>query len=406
MADQFGAAIYSPPPGYMDSSSMVPGDDFIHEQFGGGRRHLSPLPELTPTRLRTNIKATSRDVGIAREANIRRQAHPIPSPQPAQSALPLTTLADGHGVTASSDTSSLTLPHANSCHSSPLPGGSGASSNSSSLPLPLPNSRQTSPFSAGPVSSDTASLPLSHHSSPFLGDPPSQHPVHLNDLFYARSSTQPPWPGHDTAHDFNFMVDDSFPSTLLSDPVTGMTAAGGQNEAQWADPPPPLNLIPPTPLKDIDNTAPRGTLGGNTFTRASSQQLDLSYYPSNAHARERFPEENPNLIDRESSSQEQSLTGRRSSETNDKLEEGFALIDCLFNDLSKSTMMPTNQVINTYLKSRGQEVHSINYWNVYANYFKEYKERELARLTTGGSENDKGKGKEIANVEVHGTPGK
>ncbi|KAG0695533.1 hypothetical protein DFH29DRAFT_879987 [Suillus ampliporus] len=158
--------------------------------------------------------------------------------------------------------------------------------------------------------------------------------------------------------------------------VTGMTAAGGQNETQWADPPPPLNLIPPTPLKDIDDMAPHGTLGATT--------------PSNAHAREWFPEENLNLIDRESSLQEQSLTGRRSSETNDKLEEGFALIDRLFNDLSKSTMMPTNQVINIYLKSRGQEVHSINYWNIYANYFKEYKERELARLTTGGSENDKG----------------
>ncbi|KAG1811366.1 uncharacterized protein BJ212DRAFT_1301906 [Suillus subaureus] len=171
-------------------------------------------------------------------------------------------------------------------------------------------------------------------------------------------------------------------------PVMGMTAASGQNETQWASPLPPLNLIPPTPLKDIDNMALRGTLGGNTFTRVSSQQLDLSYYPSNAHTQEWFPEENTNLIDRKSSSQE-SLTGQRSSETNNKLKEGFVLIDRTFNDLSKSTMMLTNQVINTYLKSHGQEVHSINYWN----------------LTTGGLENDKGKGKEIANVEVHGTPG-
>ncbi|KAG1804539.1 uncharacterized protein BJ212DRAFT_1486659 [Suillus subaureus] len=263
MADQFGATIYSPPPSYMDLYSVVPSDDFIHKQ--------------------TNIKATSRNVSIAREANICCQAHTVPSPQPAQSASPLTSLTDGHGVTVSSDTSSLTLPHVNSRHSSPLPGGSGASSNSSSLPLLLPNSHQTSPFSASPVSSDTTSLPLSHQSLPFLGDPPSQHPAHLNDLFYAHSSTQPPWPGHDTTHNFNFMIDDSFPSMLLSDPVMGMTAASGQNETQWANPLPPLNLIPPTPLKDIDNTALHGTLGSNTFTRVSSQQLDLSYYPSNAH---------------------------------------------------------------------------------------------------------------------------
>ncbi|KAG2126327.1 uncharacterized protein EDB93DRAFT_1109721 [Suillus bovinus] len=162
--------------------------------------------------------------------------------------------------------------------------------------------------------------------------------------------------------------------------------------------PPPLNLIPPTPLKADDDASPHSTQGGHTFTRASGQQLDLSYHPANG-IQERFPEKNSNHIDHKSGGLEQSLMGRRSSEANEKLEEGFALLDHIFNDLTKSTMMPTNQVINTFLKSHGQEVHSRNYWNIYANYFKAYKERELARLKNG-----KGKGKETQNVELHGTP--
>jgi hypothetical protein len=49
-------------------------------------------------------------------------------------------------------------------------------------------------------------------------------------------------------------------------------------------------------------------------------------------------------------------------------------------------------------------VHSINYWNVYANYFKDYTQQELARLKEGESKGSKGKGKEMQNVESHGTP--
>ncbi|KAG1789413.1 uncharacterized protein HD556DRAFT_1447028 [Suillus plorans] len=414
MADPSGAAQnpYSSSPDYMDLSPVIhhPSSDYVHEQFGGGRRIPTPAAELTPMRLRTNIKATTRDVGIARQANICHQVHPIPSPQPVQSTDPLPYLASG-------DASSLTL-HENSHHLSPAPpslvdgqGGAASSnsssltlpadgsSNSSSLPLPLPNSRHTSPFSAGAASSHTT-----RHPSPFVGDPALQHPAQLNDLFFASMETQSGWPSQDTSNAFEFMVDNTYSSTLLSDQVPGMTAAGSHLMDGMSRHPPPLNLIPPTPLKANNNTALHGTQGSQAFTTASSQQLDLSYYPTNG-TQGQFPEEDFDTIDHESGGLEQSLTGRRSSEANGKLEEGFTLLDHIFNDLTKSTMMPTNQVINTYLKSRGQEVHSVNYWNVYANYFKAYKERELARLNTGGPQNDKGKGKETQNVELHSTPG-
>lgn len=45
----------------------------IVEQIGGGRRAPSPPPVHTPTRLRQNIKVTSRDDGTVRKAQDRRR---------------------------------------------------------------------------------------------------------------------------------------------------------------------------------------------------------------------------------------------------------------------------------------------------------------------------------------------
>jgi len=46
---------------------------FVEVQVGGGRRaNEPPPPDLTPTRLRTAIKATSRDGGLISKAQLRR----------------------------------------------------------------------------------------------------------------------------------------------------------------------------------------------------------------------------------------------------------------------------------------------------------------------------------------------
>ena len=46
---------------------------FIEVQVGGGRRaDVSPPPVLTPTHLRTAIKATNRDGGLISKARLRR----------------------------------------------------------------------------------------------------------------------------------------------------------------------------------------------------------------------------------------------------------------------------------------------------------------------------------------------
>ncbi|KAG1848051.1 hypothetical protein DFJ58DRAFT_612003, partial [Suillus subalutaceus] len=72
--------------------------------------------------------------------------------------------------------------------------------------------------------------------------------------------------------------------------------------------------------------------------------------------------------------------GRRSAELNAALEVGFAAVERGFLDLSTSTTLPISQLINLFLKSRGRTVNGINYWNLYANYFKEHMQTELARI--------------------------
>ncbi|KAG1872240.1 hypothetical protein F4604DRAFT_1495736, partial [Suillus subluteus] len=72
--------------------------------------------------------------------------------------------------------------------------------------------------------------------------------------------------------------------------------------------------------------------------------------------------------------------GRRSAETNTALDAGFAAVDQTLLELSRSTMMPVHQVLNLFMKSRGHNASSINYWNLYSNYFKDNSKQELTRL--------------------------
>jgi hypothetical protein len=78
----------SPPSAYLPTaSSATMGSEYVQggyvqEQFGGGRYRDTPT-ELTPSQLRSTIKPTSRDIGIARDAAIRRQAACAPSDQTA-----------------------------------------------------------------------------------------------------------------------------------------------------------------------------------------------------------------------------------------------------------------------------------------------------------------------------------
>ncbi|KAG1889694.1 uncharacterized protein F5891DRAFT_1198465 [Suillus fuscotomentosus] len=70
----------SPNPGYMGSSPAS--FDYIEEQFGRGHQYELPPAELTPSRLRTKLKATMQDTGIVKDASARCQAYQNPSAEP------------------------------------------------------------------------------------------------------------------------------------------------------------------------------------------------------------------------------------------------------------------------------------------------------------------------------------
>lgn len=163
-------------------------------------------------------------------------------------------------------------------------------SNTSSLTLAHSNSHNPSP-----------SLGSDQHaclSPPVLSESASGHPAQMEDIFYNTMpvGVQSVWMGQITSDTFDYMVNVSFPAgTLLSDQIPlGMTA-GCRSKSQWAGPSasipevpnpipsgsqnilthslgdvacltPPLNLIPPTPLKDA------ALHSENVFTKAPSNQ--------------------------------------------------------------------------------------------------------------------------------------
>ncbi|KAG2096303.1 uncharacterized protein F5147DRAFT_778352 [Suillus discolor] len=340
-----------PPQSYSTSSQsmhLLPGRDYVQEQYGGGCRPKTPPVELTPTRLRSRIKATQHDVGIVKEAAIRRQENSFPP-------------------------DALTIPAA---------------------PAPAHPTYDNSVM-GGDVSSTQALPQGNRHTSPRLHDPDPPDPAPLQDMFYDPMEAQPSgWlPQH--SNSFGEMDDASFTALLMetqghfmsSDASPSFTNQPSSSHAPSHEPPVPqsaegssrqiapmtTNVIPPTPLKDV----------------ASSYSLsDPPRYPSPHERGASVDARNVNDLfsdpqgskDAPSSMSDQSFVpGRKSANTNAILEAAFVEIEQSFLELSGSTSIPVQQVINWFLKSRGQTTVSTNFWNIYArSYFKDHTEQELA----------------------------
>ncbi|KAG1857648.1 hypothetical protein C8R48DRAFT_674628 [Suillus tomentosus] len=341
------------PPICMDWSLAVPLSSlkYVYEQLGGGCRQATP-PELTPTRLRSRIRATSRDAGVVKQASIRR-AHQQPSghsPAPSGTAASSSFLDN---ALVSNDTSSRPMPPLHSRHGSPYLG-------EPILRLPShPASDRDSPCDRN-TASLTFPAPNEQRSSPSGGDLSSQETPQIQDVFYGHSvNVQPAWMGQNIARPFDSTYDVPNVPSRSHDPTSCDTSRLV----------PPLNIIPPTPSKDIHSDV-------NQSAKAASPQLDLSYYPDGRLSHSHFPEESTS--DDCANSQKPSMMGQRSWETNILLEEGFT----------------------------GIELHGVNYWNIYVNYFKENMEKEVARLTEDETHDTegKGKGKEVCRPDMQGTP--
>lgn len=219
-----------PPQSYSTSSQSMhlsSSGDYIQEQYGGGCHSKSSLVELTPTRLRSRIKATQHNVGIVKEAAIWCQ----------QSSFSPNTLTS---PSAPPESAPLHPIHNNS-----IVGGDASSA------LPQGNIQ---------------------HTSPHLHAPEPPHPAPLQDMFYNPMEAQySGWLVHQS-HSFGVMDDASFTALLMETQEHFMSSDVGLDFANQppslhacsCDPPVPqsvggsssqiapiiTNIIPPTLLKD------------------------------------------------------------------------------------------------------------------------------------------------------------
>ncbi|OJA17486.1 hypothetical protein AZE42_11234 [Rhizopogon vesiculosus] len=323
----------------------LPSNDYIQEQYGGGHCHESPPVELTPTRLRSTIKATHWDSGIVREAAIRRQGNLLPPDTHANASASPETAPSNTSITGGGESSS-SLPSGNGCRM-----------------------------------------------SPYLGGPPSPCPAALQDMFYNPMDAQPTWLTQDSST-FGMMEDDSFAAMLMDHSqdhfltmpsysnqqniIEGSSSQHINQEAVLASL--TTNIIPPTPLKDAGSSSSIAQADPHSHDRVSgafdSIRGGQDYEDAPA-----------------STSGEPFITGRKSADTQAILEAGFIDIEQSFLQLSESTSMPIQQIINSFLKSCGRTMVNTNFWNIYArSYFKDNVEEELAHVgavlpADGGSPN-------------------
>ncbi|KAG1881295.1 hypothetical protein F4604DRAFT_1922317 [Suillus subluteus] len=328
--------------------------DYMQEQYGGGCRCATPPVELTPSRLRTKLKATSQDVGLVKGASIRHLAYQEPTvqaqdPSAHSGAQDLPHLVPDSSSTG--ETSSLTVHPANSRYTSPFPAPS-STGETSSLMVHSANSRYTSPF--------PAPQPPAPLQDPFL---PYNFPANLmGQPMASRGCSQDP-------HATN--------TTTLPNAIGASLKPVAASPRNAAPPLPVTHVIPPTPFKDggsQSNTKTSTNVIGASAS-GSSLQMDTGAYPLTGSCKH-FPEEHEPVSHQEGLS----VTGRRSAELNGTLDVGFAAVEHQFLDLSASTTLPVSQLINLFLKSRGRTVNGTNYWNLYATYFKEHIQTELARI--------------------------
>lgn len=348
----------SPPPGYSTSSpatesSIGESVDHLEEQVGGGR-YVSPPCEQTPTRLRTHIKPTNRDVGLVKEASMRRRAMPVDEKS---------TEGDGHtqtGGSLSNEARGQSVP-------SPAPACMPSGSPQFQPAVPLQDLFYDPPIA--PPQEHRRGLsqppPPSHlqprqHSVPpptFIPAPPNhlqppQHSVPPPSFIPAAPRARSGTPGHPPQP--NVITKPTFAEQNVYDfngdtyDFSGMDyGTFGSSETQLTIP--ATRVIPPTPVGLQDHVMETDTVMDEA-AEADSGHLDSA------------------------------VKGRKHDTTNTTLQQGFLKLERVISEISRSTSLPSQQIISLWNKSNTRVVNNINHWNAYSSYFKTNFKQEISRL--------------------------
>ncbi|KAG6374453.1 hypothetical protein JVT61DRAFT_4495 [Boletus reticuloceps] len=333
--------------------SADPSAHEVEEQVGGGRRLPSPLPILTPTRLRPTVKVTTRDTGLIRDAATRRgrlldEANPSKADENANEDDPF--IATGSPAPPAWHCASLLFP---------------ADQPDVCSLFALPKGTVDAPPALVPETSNGTSRPVGSHPSASMSSttcaPPRPDELPANAVAF---TLEPASAGHD---DRPKLASVTAPDHGSSEEETPRQA---KNATNAADERPELSHTVPvrfeTPFYAWDGEeVPHEFIERCETPSPTSQQESEGVLPVLPEATYSEPS-GGNL-------------GRPSAAVTEMLESGFASINDQFSQLAGRVGMPFPQVVARFTR-RFARLNSTNGWNLYQKYFAANKVQELARL--------------------------
>ncbi|KAG1897604.1 uncharacterized protein F5891DRAFT_1191808 [Suillus fuscotomentosus] len=308
-------------------------EDFVEEQVGGGKRYQDPPVEHTPTKLHSHIKATNRDAGLVKEASMRQAR-----------LLNEEFMADSNGQvldTLLADAEYSTPPQPVLRERSPA-------LQERSVP-PQPALRERSVPLQLPIQDVFYEAPLinsSENARPDGGQPPQPN-------FFTKPSFLPL-----EQYDFSGMMLGSFKNGRDDNHIAGSST-----------------LLPAVPQTYITPPTPTGPAEWEGHPYTDDFPMDDAFD---------FPVDDTSDV-------VPAVKGRRFQTANAVLQEGFVELEHMIQDLSSKTAIPTHQIVTLWNKSHARSTSTVNHWNAYSSYFKDYLKDELVRLGRRAP-------------EIHGTP--
>ncbi|KAH7905410.1 hypothetical protein BJ138DRAFT_1230018 [Hygrophoropsis aurantiaca] len=445
-------------------------------QVGGGRRYISPPVEVTPTRLRTRIRATERDTGIVREAESRR-AQLAGGDAGHFSGDDTNPFLDDTGISADYQLSSpdflqpqyqagSEIPFER--HSSPLSESYDMDDHeildrfletSSDMDIAVQELaitdaqnqlRANLPFVATRLPRPTSEVPPDTRAVGMLAACPPRRAIscdpstnaaypHMEGLSNPLAdlpsmSASDHYENQSSSTDENNLPNSVYqvfgrhnPQDSVPASSTPTSSHAAQSSDQFIPDPtvpgffhrnknsrlaallPNKHLAPPSALERmgfVEESMDRDTLlelyprMGMIIPPTPAKPQDVKSNEAAKVAEELFPELEKHLEeplfegvhnapeseeavsdDHGKTSNLPTAVGRRSFETNQRLQETFLEINTLMRAVESETAIPSNQILDLWMKQyHGRTMTAANLWNIYLKFHAQHTEQELARL--------------------------